>query len=209
MPIDRRPLLSLAMVLLLLAPTVQAHRLRVFATTDGPWIQGQAYFGGGRAAVEVRILIYDDQHLVAELAPDAQGEFRWRAEAPATYRIVAKTADGHRGEWTIAATELTGAFALSNHHSKDDPPPSAAAEHQRPANPDPAVSPTRVPSEPGCTDAALDARIEQALARQLQPVREQLSRAEDRLLLRDLLGGIGWIFGLAGLALWWRRRVGR
>lgn len=158
-----------------------AHNLRVFATAEGAWIQGQVYFAGGAAAT-ARVLIYDQQqHLVTEQSTDAQGAFRWRAEAPQDYRVVAETGDGHRAEWMITAAELVGALRHT-----------AASEQAAPHT---------------ClSDGAREAQLEQALARQLRPLREQLARAEDRLLLRDLLGGIGWIFGVAGLALWWRQR---
>lgn len=202
---ERMPwlLLALAMVLLLLAPaSAQAHRLRVFAAAEGQWIAGRAYFAGGAAATGARIRIADDQgRMLAEFAPDAEGSFRWQAPAAATYRIEANTGDGHRAQWSITAAELQGAFppVRENTHQPD---PELATDVADAAS-DAATAP-----DSACQDVALDARIEQALSRQLQPLREQLSRAEDRLMLRDLLGGIGWIFGLAGLALWWRTRNG-
>jgi nickel transport protein len=57
---------------------------------------------------------------------------------------------------------------------------------------------------------ALESAIERAVARQIRPLREQLVAAEDRIRLQDILGGIGYIMGLTGLALWWasRRRSG-
>jgi nickel transport protein len=59
-------------------------------------------------------------------------------------------------------------------------------------------------------DPALEAAIERAVARQIRPLREQLIAAEDRIRLQDILGGIGFIMGLTGLALWLtsRRRSG-
>ena len=48
--------------------------------------------------------------------------------------------------------------------------------------------------------------IERAVARQIGPLREALQRSEDRAHLSDILGGVGFIFGLAGIALWWRGR---
>jgi hypothetical protein len=55
-------------------------------------------------------------------------------------------------------------------------------------------------------DPALEAAIERAVARQIGPLREQLLAAQERVLLRDVLGGLGYILGLTGLALWWTSR---
>jgi nickel transport protein len=48
--------------------------------------------------------------------------------------------------------------------------------------------------------------VEQAVARQIRPLREALQAHEERVRMRDILGGIGYIVGLAGLALWWSSR---
>jgi nickel transport protein len=49
-------------------------------------------------------------------------------------------------------------------------------------------------------------RVEQAVARQLGPLRDALRACEEQRRLRDILGGLGYIVGLAGLGLWWRSR---
>ncbi|MCF7984836.1 MAG: hypothetical protein K9L70_10570 [Thiohalocapsa sp.] len=67
------------------------------------------------------------------------------------------------------------------------------------------VSGQRVPA-PTAPDAALVAAVEAAVARQIRPLREELAEARGQAAFRDVLGGIGYIVGLAGLLLWWRGR---
>ncbi|MFO1070287.1 MAG: hypothetical protein U1E14_17365 [Geminicoccaceae bacterium] len=50
------------------------------------------------------------------------------------------------------------------------------------------------------------AELEAIVARQLEPLREQLAAAEERVRLRDILGGIGYVVGIAGLAAWFTSR---
>jgi nickel transport protein len=50
------------------------------------------------------------------------------------------------------------------------------------------------------------AAIERAVARQVRPLREDALAAREAVQFRDVLGGIGYILGLAGLGLWWRCR---
>jgi nickel transport protein len=54
--------------------------------------------------------------------------------------------------------------------------------------------------------ADLDARIEAAVARQIRPLLEAYDAADGRVRFNDLLGGLGWIVGLAGLWAWLRSR---
>lgn len=52
--------------------------------------------------------------------------------------------------------------------------------------------------------------IEQAVARQIRPLREQLDALEAKLRFQDIIGGLGYILGAAGLwALIASRRTGK
>jgi nickel transport protein len=55
-------------------------------------------------------------------------------------------------------------------------------------------------------EADLAVLVEQAVARQIRPLREELAGAQGQASLRDVLGGVGYILGLAGLLAWWRSR---
>ena len=66
----------------------------------------------------------------------------------------------------------------------------------------------RCPSD-RLAETGLEAKIEQAVARQVRPLREELLAAQGRAGLRDILGGIGYILGLVGLLIWWQSRRDR
>ncbi|CCG08873.1 hypothetical protein [Pararhodospirillum photometricum] len=47
------------------------------------------------------------------------------------------------------------------------------------------------------------------LSRKLRPLEGRLAELEDRLWLRDILGGLGYMIGLTGVVAWasvWRAR---
>lgn len=54
--------------------------------------------------------------------------------------------------------------------------------------------------------AQLATEIELAVARQIRPLREQIAAWEERRSLRDVLGGLGYIAGLAGVGLFFVSR---
>lgn len=163
-----------------------AHRLQVFAFADGDSIEGSAYFAGGGVATGARIQVLDAQgRLQAELTPDGEGAFRYQAQTAEDHVVVAETGDGHRAEWRIRASELASGF------------PSTAPQ-------EPKSTPVS-PASPAM-EADLRALVEQAVARQVRPLREELAAAQGQAALRDVLGGIGYILGLVGLLAWWRSR---
>lgn len=202
-PFPRR--LVLPLMLALISLPVAAHKLQVFAFAEGDRIEGTAYFAGGAKAAGARIQIQDTAgQVLAQLTPTEDGQFRYRARTPTDHLIVAESGDGHRAQWRIRADELAGGFPLAGTESPQlqthETPTSepTETEHARLSNP--------VPVFGDPVDPALIAAIDQAVARQVRPLREQLIAAQDEIRLRDILGGLGYILGLTGLALWWHSR---
>ena len=182
----------------LMAPGLpaHAHKLQVFAFADGARIEGSAYFAGGGKAADSRIRIDDAAgQTLAELTTAADGSFEYLARAPIEHRIIAFSGDGHRATWRIGAAELAGGFPDRGGAAEPSSPPSA----ERAARPEPQPA-TQV------SDDILRTAIDQAVARQITPLRQELLALRNDLRLQDILGGIGYIFGIAGLAMWWRAR---
>lgn len=194
------PWLVCALMLLGADPAL-AHKLKVFALVDGGHIAGYAYFVGGAKATGATITVTDaDGNALARLVPDAEGTFRYTPRDRIDHVIVADSGDGHLARWTLRADTLPAGLGAS-------PPtaPAPAPSAQLPPAPELAQpDPSAVVSE-----ETIAAWVEQSVARQLRPLREQLEAHDARVRLQDVLGGIGYIVGLAGLGLWWyggRRR---
>lgn len=198
----------LLVALALPALPASAHKLQVFAFAESARIQGSAYFAGGAKAQGATIKMEDAEgHVLAELTPGPDGSFSYTAQAQMDHVIVADSGDGHRAEWRVTAAELAGGFPGSAG------PPAERNSATIGAAPDAAVAsrsnplPISLPQSTGATSAPIDlATIERAVARQVGPLREELRAAQDQARLHDILGGIGYILGLVGIALWWRAR---
>ncbi|WP_462322132.1 carboxypeptidase-like regulatory domain-containing protein [Halochromatium sp.] len=232
--VGTRRRLLIALSLLILSSPSQAHRLQVFASVDGAEIQGRVYFVGGHPARGVDVELLDaDGKAVAELGASDDGRFRLRAPAAQDYRVVAQTGDGHRAEWPIAASELVGALkgsapsledtdraagAPSNRHSSLNPPAGPERSARSEVSPCSCAGADDEPALNALIERAIERGIErsiepgfeqaveQAVARQVLPLREALAEAQAKASIRDIIGGLGYIAGLAGLGLWWTRR---
>jgi nickel transport protein len=185
-----------------------AHKFKVFASAAGDRIEGTAYFAGGSPAAGATVLIQDGQgRVLATLSPGEDGSFSYQALASVEHIVVARTGDGHEAKWSISADELAPAFAAVKAVEREALPSGAGlVSPPRPSEPtagEPAAA--RQPADSGL-DPRMTAAIEQAVARQVCPLREALNAAQDQVRLHDILGGIGYILGLAGLALWLRSR---
>lgn len=197
----------LLLLLDLTSGLVRAHGLQVFAAADADVIRGSAYFSGGAPASGVDVLIEDGAgRLIAELTSGADGVFHFPISVVADHRVVARTSDGHRAEWLVRGAEFGSALVgVSRDGTAGKLEPDAGGAGPRSIQ-EPARRPDTAIADTAGVDPVLVATIERAVAGQLRPLREELATARYRAGLQDLLGGIGYIIGLAGIALWWRVR---
>lgn len=58
----------------------------------------------------------------------------------------------------------------------------------------------------GVDAAVLQQMIERSVSKQIKPLRKELQAYKEKASLQDVLGGIGYIFGLCGIGIWLRQR---
>lgn len=192
------PALIVAALTALAASPAHAHKLKVFATAVGERIEGTVYFVGGGPARGARILVESaDGKLIEALNADATGAFTITAKVRMDHVIVTDSADGHSARTIIPASVLPAGLPL--------PPPGMGASAVDAGD---STAQAPAPSQAGTAGngAGMEASIAQAVAQQVAPLREQLSAYEDQVRLHDVLGGLGYILGLAGLFVWMRAR---
>ena len=189
MKIKNYPFLILA-ILLCNNPLAYAHKIKLFATVENMTIQGYAYFAGGQTAKQATVAIHAaDGKQLALLQTDKEGRFQYSVLQIADYSLSVNTQDGHTDHYRIKATEF------SNYVEK--------MPSQTLANP----TTTRLsPSEEFMLTPAQLTQIEKIISTQIRPLREQLEQYQDIIQFRDILGGIGYIVGLAGMWMFWHMR---
>ncbi len=164
--------------LLLFAAETAAHGISLFAAAEGQELKGEVSYHGGQGAAGVKVRIQ---------TTDGQLLAEVRTDEAGTFGYRAEAARDH----LLVADTGDGHRAVLQIEAEE-----LAAAFETGG----LVS--------GARDADLAAVLEQALARQLRPLRRELAEARRQAGLRDILGGIGYLFGIAGLALWWRYRRG-
>ncbi len=194
-------------ITLLTANLAHSHKMRVFAYGEGDTISGEAAFSGGKMAKGIDIIVEDsdsgDRILVTRTAEDGTFSFTVPDIARSgrlDLRIIGEGGDGHRGEWLLAAADY---LVLDNQGHVAQPIKQ---------NPQKAASPaSREPSSaPSCDKEELLAIVDAALARQLAPIKRSLAeQRERRISINDILGGLGYLIGLAGLAAYFRSKKTR
>lgn len=171
-----------------------AHRLNVFAAYDGTRVAGEAYFSGGTRAqgIAVRAVGPGDK-VLAEVHTDAEGNFAFPELPEAAVEIVADAADGHIARFRLTVAGIGAAPGMGA--------ATAAPSGRGTSTADPL---------PSASSVVLEQTVDRAIARRIAPLQRQIAQYESRIRLHDILGGIGYLIGIAGIAFWWlARREGR
>jgi nickel transport protein len=175
-----------------------AHKIRIFAWQDGGNIVTESKFSKGRPAQNVTISVFelDTDHPLLSGTTDTKGLFSFPIPKTGSeqLKIIADGGDGHKNSW--------------NHTLENTTPAGSSGS---PRNLKTMVT-KQLPTLPTAKEAAgttlqtitapeLTLIIEKTLDKKLAPIRKMLAEnSEDSPSLKDILGGIGYILGLAGIA---------
>lgn len=188
-------------LLLLPGAAALAHRVNVFAYVENGEVVVECSYSKSkrvnRGQIEVRALPGDEVLLCGET--DEQGNFRFplppkALELGADLRILLQAGEGHQNEWTVAAGEFM-------------PAGTPAALGAIPAAPQIGENTVALSPAASLSRSELEAVVNAALDAKLGPIKRMLlEQTEAGPGLTEIVGGIGWIFGLVGVAAYFKGR---
>ncbi len=209
-----RLLVLLMLCSLLLPLPVTAHKLRIFAWTEGDIMHGETAFSGKRKPRNAEVTVLDNKSRAVLLTTttDEQGRFSFKLPEQAVREqmdllLVVNSGEGHRGEWPMPAAEYLPAT------EEETTSPVQATEPDQGPEQSIAVS---VPQVEPVAVVGLDEQVlrrivaselDKQLNEKLAPIKQMLAEnSEEQPDFRDILGGIGYIIGLAGLLAWFQSK---
>ena len=193
---------------LLVFSHAQAHKINVFAWIEGDTVYVESKFSGGRKPVAASVEVYDTQdNLLLEGKTDDQGTFSFKVPRKTAMKVVLLAGMGHRGEWAIPISELDD---VDPGRSSSVPaitqkqPSSTALEHtgdSETTKNDDAVLATTVTAD------EIKNVVEETIDAKLKPIMKILVESQQSgPSVPDILGGIGYILGLVGVAAYFSSR---
>jgi len=162
-----------------------AHKVHIFAYVEGDTVYTESYFSDGTKVKGGVVEVYDSQgSKLLEGKTAENGEFNFKPPKTDDLKLVVATAMGHRNSYTLSADDepdITGAKKLQEPHPKE----SEAKE---------------------LTEVHLDeikTIIDTSLDEKLKPIMRELTRMQQKQVsFTEVIGGIGYIFGIMGIILY-------
>ena len=180
-------LLLTAIILIVSNVPALAHKVMIFAWVEGDTVFTESKFSGGKKVMNAPLVIFDkDGKKLLEGKTDNKGEFSFKIPKVTDLRIVLNAAMGHKAEWTVPETEIREAGNIVEKIS---------------------ASETSGPIPLGLSKEEVRKIVEDSLDKKLRPIVRMMTESKNtRPSLTEIFGGIGYIFGLMGVALYFISR---
>jgi nickel transport protein len=212
MLLDRKPrrswgatLTVLALGIVVALPMVShvwAHKVNVFAWVEGDTVFVEGYFPGGKKSQDSLVEVFNSAGTkLLEGRTNKKGEFSFKIPEKTDLKIILTSSMGHKNDFIVPA---------SNFQEVESSPSSPAQSFAESAR-DSSAHPADLSQLEGMIDKALDRKlapvIDKALDRKLAPVIKLIrDTRKEGPTIAEIVGGIGYIFGLVGVAVYFSNR---
>lgn len=193
-----KPVQSIVLTLLIVvlvagvaAPPALAHKVILSAYAAGDVIEGELGFSNGDMAVDTVVQVFDpDGNTLGETRTDADGFFVFTPTRAVPHVFKADLGAGHVAAVTLAVDDLPASVTRGA---------GAVSEASLTA------APGAIPSDGTVLPVAalppdLREMIAEAVRNEMRPLRQEIIAYKEKNDLQTVLGGIGYILGLFGLA---------
>jgi nickel transport protein len=199
-----------------------AHRVNLFAYVEGDTVHVECSYKRSERVRYGEIIVRNPTtgaiYLTGKTDENGNFVFPVPTEARAAKTdlgILLRAGEGHQNDWIVKAGEYLSALPAA---AAPTVGPAAAPKTTVPAASEPvdpavsAQSPSAVPAGPApavLTTTAMQAVVEAAVEKKIAPLRKMLLEDKEKgPSLSEIVGGIGYLVGLAGLAAYIRSRKG-
>ncbi len=181
-----------------------AHKAIIFAWVEGDTVFTQSKLSGGRKAVNSIVVVYDtDGNQLLSGKTDKTGEFSFKVPKKSALKVVLKASTGHLAEWIIPAEEIVAAVGDVGHSHMENEANEGSKETSEDSATVKAKTANSVPAHVYLERQALQQMIDKSLDKKLAPITKMLAKSMNRKPgITEILGGIGYILGLVGIALY-------
>jgi nickel transport protein len=205
-----RTLLLSAYCLLLsiyLLPTVAyAHKVSIYAYAEDGMVFAEGYFSDGTRTRNSLIEVFDTKtgKKLLEGKTDNEGKFSFKIPKATSLKLVLHASMGHRNDYTLSAKEVKEAMGIRKSGVRSQ---KSGVKGRKGESKPLYTVPLTVAS--GVSSAEIEAVVSKAMDRKLQPVITillKLKENSEKPGITEILGGIGYIIGLMGIAMYFKSR---
>ena len=200
-------LIFLFLIIIVINIPIFAHKVNIFSYVEGNKVYTENYFSDGTKCVSSKMEIFDNQgKKLLEGLTDQEGNFSFEIpQEEGDLKIVLTASMGHRAEGIIRADELRNTTGLVQ-ENLEEPTSKETTE---------SVKVHMTGEENKVVSAEISAQnlkevqslIENILDEKLTPIMREIKKSQEgKISPTEIIGGIGYIFGIFGIIAYFLSR---
>lgn len=201
--------------LLTLSFSAAAHRVNLFAWSEGNAVQVESKFSDSTPVKGGKLTVTDTATGKVLATGKTADNGTWRFTLPAGYHsekgvtVAIAAGEGHAATWEMTPSDLPKTVTAAPTPKAAPAKVPAKTEAKAPVKAAaPAAKPTpqqvenaTVLVEPGLTKDEITLIAQSAVEEKVAPLRQKIAELSNpNPSAKDVIGGLGWIFGIAGAA---------
>ena len=178
------------LIIIMINISAFAHKVNIFAYVEGDKVYTESYFNDGKKCINSKIEVFDNrENKLLEGLTNAEGEFSFEVpQEDGDLKLVLTASMGHRAEYIISADELGDTFGSIK--EKFEEPVSVV-----------------FPEVSSLDLKEIQSLLEDALDKKLEPILREIKRSQEhKISPTEIIGGIGYIFGIFGIIAYFLSR---
>ena len=191
-----KPELLIGFIILILLPNSGfCHRINIFCYVDGDNINCEAKFTPGGALKKGKIIVTSVQtgDILLKTATNEKGEASFKIPKKAIdnhwdLKIACNAEMGHRNFWIIKSDEF-----LPQQKEIVETTERERAEYKE----------IEEPKKASISKKELEIIVSKVISKELSPIKRDIAELREHgISFQDIIGGLGYIFGIAGIAFY-------
>ena len=203
-------LFSLIIFVILFDMPAFAHKVSIFAWVEGDTVYTQSKFSRGKRAKNSSVIVFDsDGNKLLDGKTDENGEFSFKIPKKTALKVVLKASMGHVAEWTIPVEEINPG-AVSNNSKPESDINDSYKTSSKSQTMNSGTDLSALSESHGISRQEIKKLIDESLDKKLAPIMNILADSYGGgPSLTEIIGGIGYIFGLMGVTMYFTSRKKR
>jgi nickel transport protein len=195
-----RYIICAAMLFCLATESAMAHKLVVFAWVEGDTVFTESKFASGKKAQNSEVKVFNiEKKVVNTGTTNVEGEYSFTVDKAENLTIEVYAGEGHKGSWKVSADEFSGYEKVEAREP---------AMMQKAVNQSATYTRQQQTAPAPMDDKQLEEIVERVVEKKIAPIRNMLKKnMDDSPRFRDIMGGIGYILGLMGVAAYFSSRA--
>jgi nickel transport protein len=184
-----------------------AHKVSIFAWVEDDTVYTRSKFSKGKRVKNSPVIVFDsDGNKLLEGKTDENGEFSFKIPKQSALKVVLKASMGHMAEWKIPFEEINPE-AVSNNSKPESDIKNSYETSSRSQTINSGTDLSALSESHGISKQEIKKLIDKSLDKKLSPIMNMLADSYGGgPSLTEIIGGIGYIFGLIGVAMYFTSR---